>query len=271
MTTPRRPDSRAWRLPESEQRMPAAVTRARRRAVGFMHRERSGPLRYLVLGGAALGSFVGLLAGKVVGSGEADPSFVIIYICLPIGFVAGLTVGWVTFGFVASRADPSGTRRMTRMVTLLLALPAYLVAGGVSAAASGLAAGSAADGIAASALPITIALLIGYLVIAPLSFAFARGDRSQPTTFAGAVHESRVAMDNPKNPSCRFWAGVFMALWLLGSMFVVSLLLMGVDALAPGRGAEVGLWVVLAAWALVWLGGSAAVFWLAGRGSARDH
>jgi MFS family permease len=278
MAAPHRPDAQVpypW-LPESERRMPPASdtqvpqqwpqgsewpmpptgSDGQRGASPGGLVQRLGLSGYVAFGGSAIGAFVGHLAAVFATEGSARGLEETLGLGVVAGSVAGLAVGWVSLWLVGRRVDGPDTRRPTGPIALLLMLPAYLVAGGVGAAAAELVHGLRPDEVLGSLPGLTAVLIVAYVVVAPLSLAFAPGEPSRPKVMAGSL----------AGCSGTFWVAGFAVAWFLGSFMAVLLILAGIEALNPAgysaavEGSPAFLVAWFACWLGVWIGGTAAVY-----------
>jgi hypothetical protein len=217
-------------------------------------RARGRLLQLAVFGGALLGAFIGQVVGAIATDQTPDMVSPSAIVSLVAGYVAGYLVGRLTVAFEARR-HPDGSLQWSGILSLLLATPAYLVAGevagGVGFAVAGISAAAIGDGLRGT----LVALLVAWVALAPLTLAFTPSTTGRPKV----MHRTLAGC------SGTLWVGAFTAVWFLGSLMAVLAVLATIQQAVPAAFERAGdgpqlMIITLAAWLILWAGGSAAVY-----------
>jgi hypothetical protein len=217
-------------------------------------RARHRLLQIAVFGGALIGAFIGQVALIMTDQPREGLVSVPGLISLLAGYIPGYLVGRGVFALVHGR-DPEAADRWEGHVWILLATPAYLVAGIASASFATIGTLLAAPDAGAGVASILVTLLVAWIVLAPVTLAFAPSTTGHP----------KLMHRHVAGCSGTFWILGFAALWFGGSFLAVLSLLAAAESASPtayARAADSSLFAVLmlGAWLALWAGGSAAVY-----------
>jgi hypothetical protein len=236
-----------------------AAQEGRQRPTEPPRQARGRLLQIAVFGGALLGAYIGMIAGTLEGSRTGSVLSFATLLSFLAGYVPGYALGWGTIA-AARRLDPERSDRWGGQAWILLVTPAYLLAGMAAAvvAAVGVLPGMAE--VTGALWGFLVTLLAAWVVLAPLTLAFAPSTSGRPKL----LHRKVLGC------SGTFWVSGFAALWSIGSFMTVLVVLAILDSAFPAayeRAADSSLLPILmvVAWLALWAGGSAAIYRLVRR------
>lgn len=220
-------------------------------------------LPYVVVGGALSCGYLSVVVAK------KDDLRAVYVAAVTAGILAGMTVGWVLLALYRRRVERSAIgRRRTDLALVLLTVPAYAIAGWVSAWVGWFVAVGRSRPTPEPGPPNAWGLLIwAAVVIYPLSYAFARRDPDRSENFVGALLATKNEIAEAPRTGMLIWDFLIGLAWLIGSLFLIFGVLIGVqvlmpavqvtDAAGPWLGVAsligwLGLTVVGTAWTLRW-------------------